>query len=310
MPTPLQQTPRRTYRNFIMDSSVWDRYEPRPGDIVISAPAKSGCTWTQRIVSVLVFQQAALPGRLAEISPWLDGGFMPLDRKLATLREQRHRRFIKTHLPVDALPVHAEVSYLITGRDLRDTAVSAHNHMLGMYRRVSAERAAKPDSPTGERADRPEMPEIPSDICDFWREYFTRGGFEGESNGWPVISPTRILESWWPHREAPNVRLLHFQDMLDDLDGCMREVSAFLDVPVNEAVWPELVNACTFAEMKRAEDLASGLAASSAPKKFEFFHKGRNRQWEEFATEEDLQLYRATMAAVPDDLRAWLARSK
>lgn len=310
MLTSLQQEPRRTYRNFIMDSSVWDRYEPRPGDIIISAPAKSGCTWTQRILSVLVFQQAELPRPLMEISPWLDGGFAPPDRKLKILREQRHRRFIKTHLPLDALEVFPEVSYIVTGRDLRDTAVSAHNHMLGMFRRISEARAAKPDPPGGGRGGRPEMPEIPSDVRAYWREYFTRGGFDDESNGWPVISPTRILESWWPHRDAPNVLFLHFQDMLDDLDRSMREVAAFLGIPVDEARWPSLVTACTFAEMKRADDLANRPAGASAPKKFEFFHKGRNRQWEAFATEEDLRLYHSTMAAVPDDLRTWLARSE
>lgn len=287
-----------------MDSSAWESYQPRHGDIVICAPAKSGCTWTQRIVAALIFQQPGLPRRLAEISPWLDGGFAPLEKKLAALQDQRHRRFIKTHLPLDALPVHPEVSYIVVARDLRDTAVSAHNHMLGMFRRISAGKDARPPA-----ADKPAMPEIPSRIREFWREYFTRGGFPGETNGWPVISPTRILESWWPYREASNALFLHFQDMLDDLDASMRRVSAFLGIPVDEETWPGLVTSCTFTAMKREDELANGSPGASVPKNFEFFHKGTNRQWEEFTDEEDLRLYHAAMQPLPDDLRNWLARS-
>ncbi|MFD1832057.1 sulfotransferase domain-containing protein [Streptomyces desertarenae] len=300
-----QTVPQRTYRSYFTDSTYWDDYRPRPGDIVISTPPKVGTTWTQRITSVLVFQSTRLPGPLMEISPWLDCAFTPLDRTLETLEGQRHRRFIKTHLPMDALPVHSDVSYLIVGRDLRDAAVSAHNHALGTSR--AADRL--PPGPTGDDVHTPVHPPVPEDVHEHWRDYFTRSAFPWESDGWPFNSPTHHLESWWRHRGEPNVLFLHYQDMLDDLDGQMRRVSAFLDIPVDESVWPELVQACAFSDMRSGQDQIFGKGAiGDAATSFRFFHRGSSGQWRGIATEEDLALYRAAMEPLPADLRAWLAR--
>ena len=54
------------------DNLRWDALELRSGDIVISAPPKCGATWTQRLVSLLVFDGPYLPGPMSAVSPWLD----------------------------------------------------------------------------------------------------------------------------------------------------------------------------------------------------------------------------------------------
>jgi len=48
---------QRTYRTWILDSRRWESYRPRRDDIVIATYPKSGTTWMQRIVSLLVFQK-------------------------------------------------------------------------------------------------------------------------------------------------------------------------------------------------------------------------------------------------------------
>jgi hypothetical protein len=105
--------------------------------------------------------------------------------------------------------------------------------------------------------------------------------------------------------------MLHYQDMLDDLEGEMRRVSAFLGIEVEEGVWPELVKACTFGEMKaKRDEMWSGLLGSSLSS-FEFFHRGRSGQWHEVLAEEDLAaVYKAAMERVPVELRAWLERGE
>jgi aryl sulfotransferase len=45
----------RTYRNQHLDSTRWDRFQPRADEVLISTSYKSGTTWMQRIVSLLVF---------------------------------------------------------------------------------------------------------------------------------------------------------------------------------------------------------------------------------------------------------------
>ena len=43
---------------------------------------------------------------------------------MADLDEQPHRRFIKSHSPLDGLPYEEAVTYVCVGRDPRDVAIS------------------------------------------------------------------------------------------------------------------------------------------------------------------------------------------
>ena len=92
----------RELHNHHFNSTVWNDFAFRDDDIVIATYAKSGTTWMQQIVSQLIFNGAeGLP--VAEMSPWLDLRVPPKAVKLPLVEAQTHRRFLKTHLPVDAL---------------------------------------------------------------------------------------------------------------------------------------------------------------------------------------------------------------
>ncbi len=129
MPTDAIAWPRKTreMHNHHMDSTVWNDFRFRPDDIVIATYAKSGTTWVQQIVGQLVFG-----GRegvdVPELSPWVDLRVPPKEMKLAGLEAQENRRFVKTHLPVDALVFSPEARYLYIGRDGRDVVWSLYNH--------------------------------------------------------------------------------------------------------------------------------------------------------------------------------------
>ena len=71
MPAPFPQR-TRVYRCHHLDSTRWDDVVPRPDDIIITTSLKAGTTWTQRIVSLLVFQTLDLPKTLHWVSPWPD----------------------------------------------------------------------------------------------------------------------------------------------------------------------------------------------------------------------------------------------
>lgn len=63
------------------------------------------------------------------MSPWIDARFQgPVDEELAQLEAQTHRRFIKSHLPLDGLPYYPNVKYLVVARDPRDVFMSLMNH--------------------------------------------------------------------------------------------------------------------------------------------------------------------------------------
>lgn len=82
----------------------------------------------QTIVGNLLFPDGDLPGPASFISPWLDFRPIPLEMVLGQLEAQEHRRYIKTHTPLDGLPYFPEAKYLCVSRDLRDVFMSLLNH--------------------------------------------------------------------------------------------------------------------------------------------------------------------------------------
>lgn len=84
------------------DSTIWNDFQFRSDDIIIATYAKSGTTWTQQIVAQMLFNGDP-DLAVAEMSPWLDLRVPPKAVKLPLVEAQTHRRFLKTHLLVDAL---------------------------------------------------------------------------------------------------------------------------------------------------------------------------------------------------------------
>ena len=80
------------------------------------------------LVALLVFDAPDFYDRLGTISPWLESDFTPIDAIRERLGAQEHRRFIKTHVPLDGLPLDERVTYVVVGRDPRDIWLSRGQH--------------------------------------------------------------------------------------------------------------------------------------------------------------------------------------
>src|SRR6266550_8278887 len=106
---------RVRYRTMVFDSGRWDGFEFRPDDIVISTPPKCGTTWTQMICALLIFQTPTFDQPLDVLSPWVDMLTRDRDSVVAELEAQRHRRFIKSHTPLDGLPFDGRATYICVG---------------------------------------------------------------------------------------------------------------------------------------------------------------------------------------------------
>ncbi|HVW32255.1 MAG TPA: sulfotransferase domain-containing protein [Acidimicrobiia bacterium] len=290
----------RTYRHHHLDSTRWDAVRLRPGDIVVSTSAKAGTTWMQRILSLLVFGTGPLPDVLSKVSPWIDCRYMdPIGDVVARIEAQGHRRFLKTHLPLDALPYDESVRYVMVGRDSRDVFMSLWNH-YGAYTDEMYRRLAAGDPPGGP------LPRRPDDLRELWSQWTTRGSFAWESDGWPFWSHHYHAASWWPFRDRDNILLVHYRDLLADLDGEMRRVAAHVGIPVDEAVWPGLVDAARFESMKAGAATILGPMERFAGGPDTFLYRGSNGRWREALTADDLVLYEKMAAALDPGLRAWL----
>jgi aryl sulfotransferase len=293
----------RVYRNHHLDSRRWDHVELRPDDIVISTSYKTGTTWTQRIVSLLLFGTGPLPASLNQLSPWVDARFHgPVEHVAALAGAQRHRRFLKSHLPLDALPFDDRVKYLVVGRDGRDVFMSLWNHW-GAYNDTIYGLLNGGDDFVGEPLAR-----RPDDIHAVFRDWVGRGSFAWEQDGWPMWSHLHHAQSFWRFRHLPNVHLVHFADMKSDLDGEMRRIAAFLGIAVPEAEWPARVDAATFASMKRDAEILlpeQGIGFEGGARTF--IHKGTNDRWRDVLGPAELAAYADAVArAVPPDCAAWL----
>jgi aryl sulfotransferase len=81
------------------------------------------------------------------------------------LEAQTHRRFIKTHLPVDALVFSPKAKYIYVARDGRDVAWSLHNHQSCRY-------LAYQQAPKGPPIEKPH-----EDILQYYFEWFEKDGY-------------------------------------------------------------------------------------------------------------------------------------
>jgi aryl sulfotransferase len=297
-------TPTRVYRNHHLDSTRWRLVEPRPDDIVIATSYKSGTTWMQAIVHGLVFGDAedAPPFFLA--SPWVDRRFAESPEELeAYLAAQTHRRFLKTHLPVDGLPHHEGTRYVVVARDARDVFMSLWNH----WRNYTEAAYARFDG--GDREGAP-MPRWRDDLHGAWRDWMTRGWFAWESEGYPFWSNLHHTATWWAQRHRPDVLLVHYNDLLADLEGEIARLAEFLGIDASPAQVAGVAARTRFDAMKEAAQIADEpLSEIFAGGANAFIYKGSNGRWREVLGEEDLALYEAARRRVlPPDCADWLER--
>lgn len=302
------QLPQRTrvYRSHHIDSTLWDDFVPRDDDIIISTPPKTGTTWTQRIVSLLVFQKPELPDSLNRLSPWVDSSFVA---KMVDVRDvieqQQHRRFLKSHLPLDGLPYFENAKYVCVGRDARDAFMSLWNH----YRSYTPEAYALFNS--GEAAADP-CPRCPDDIHEFWAWWIARGAFPWQGSGYPFSSHFEHFQCFWEFRQLPNILLVHYNDLKADLGLEMRRIADFLEIQVPEDLWPVLVQSAGFEAMKRdGEKLLPELAMVMQGGSATFLHKGTNERWRDVLRPEELAQYEVqAQRCLEPALARWLEHGR
>src|SRR3954468_22784476 len=217
------------------DSGRWEGFPFRDGDIVISTRSKSGTTWLQMICALLIFQTPDLPAPLPALSPWLDWLIVPREQVVADLQAQRHRRFIKTHTPLDGLPLDPLATYIVVARHPLDMAVSLFHQSRNLNRARIAELIGAPaPTATQQPVHDPLMAWIDRDVA-------TADALDS------LPGVMWHLTDAWHRRTAANVLLVHYEDLRADLAGEMRRIADRLGITVPAERWDSLVEAATFA---------------------------------------------------------------
>jgi aryl sulfotransferase len=261
----------------------------------------------QMICALLVFQTADLPAPLSELSPWLDWLITPRDELFARLEAQAHRRFIKTHTPLDGIPLSPLATYIVVGRHPLDMAVSLYHQGDNINRSRMAEltgAVADPDQPRPGRRPRPPLHDwllrwVDSDDSPAEQLDSLPGVMWHVSDAWARRAD--------PGFAGPAVLLVHYDELSAGLESQMRMLAGQLGISVPEERWPELVSAATFERMKgqaarQAPDPAGVLKDPAA-----FFRRGRSGAAAEILSQGEIAHYyeRAAQLA-PQEVLDWL----
>lgn len=268
----------REFHNHHFDSTIWNDFAFRDDDIVIATYAKAGTTWVQQIVAQLLFDGAD-DLDVAQMSPWLDLRVPPKEEKLPEVEAQAHRRFLKTHLPVDALVFSPRAKYLYIGRDGRDVVWSMYNHHASAndlwYRALN-------DTPglVGPPIGRP-----PDSVRQYYHDWL-------DHNGHPFWPFWENVKSWWDIRHLPNVMLVHFADLKADMPREIRRMAAFLDIPIDARRCPAILEHCSFDYMKQNATRsapAGGVLWDGGAQTF--IHRGMNGRWRDVLSPAESRKY-------------------
>jgi aryl sulfotransferase len=260
----------RELQTAIVDSTRWNGFEFRDDDVVIDTFGKAGTTWMQQIVGQLLLDAPDGVAALGE-SPWLDMRIFPLEQVMAQLDAQQHRRFIKTHLAVDALVFSRRAKYIYVGRDARDIVWSAYNHQAGFTEEALAAFNEMPGR-VGPRVTNPRC-----DVRDYYLHFLEFDDFPGFEFGglW------EHTQGWWNLRGLPNVLLVHFNYLKANMGREIKRIARFLEVEVDAAKWPAILEHCSFDYMRTAsmkiDDLDRFFKGGGAT----FVHKGTNGRWKD-----------------------------
>lgn len=282
------------------DCGRWEGFPFRDGDIVVSTRSKSGTTWMQMICALLVFQSPDLPVPLGDLSPWLDRTTSPRNEVVAMLERQQHRRIVKTHTPLDGIPIDSRATYIVVARHPLDMAVSLYHQEDNIDRARLRQLTGQPE---------PEVPEAPRRPLHEWLLGWIERDLPPaeEMDGLPGVM--WHLTGAWDRRREPNIVLVHYDDLLADLGREMRGLARRLGIDVRAHRWPVLVAAARFESM-RAEAAALLPDRNGVLKDpLAFFRRGTSGAGAEVLSPQELARYYKRVASMARaDLVSWLHR--
>jgi aryl sulfotransferase len=289
----------RRYTSPDEDSGRWRQFAFRDGDVVVSTRSKHGTTWVQMILLLLIHRRPELPAPLAQLSPWLDHLVEPRDVVLARLASQRHRRVIKTHTPLDGVPFDARATYVVGARYPLDAAVSLY-HQSDNIDRERVRRLV--GAPVAQRS-------APRPSVEQWLASWIDNDADPVQMLDSLPGVLRHLSDAWSRRDRDNVVLVHYADLLADLEGEMRHLAEVLHMEPPREDEADLVRAATFVAMRERASMLAPDADGILLNPQKFFRRGTSGAAAELLEPRDLARYHERAAALaPPDLLAWLHR--
>lgn len=255
------------------DVVILKRFEPtiRPTDVFLSTFPKCGTTWMQNLLYQLREGGNPQIDCIYNYVPWLE---YPIDgvsteERLEYYARLRDPRIFKLHLCFGECPYWEMAKYITCSRDPRDAAVSLFFHQLYFNREL------------------PQRRKIIEDFDEFIENWLERGKY------W------EFLNSWWPHRNDPNILWLRFEDLKSELLAQVRRVVDFLKWEVSPIQIERILPLLDFEWMKQNE---SRFLMDNRDFSGPFFRKGRvDRGASSLSHQQQLAILEAAQKNLPKE---------
>ena len=240
----------------VIEKIYWVRlahlqFVPRPDDIFIVTYPRSGTTWLQMVLYQLTTDGNMDFPHIFEYCP----SFEKSIRSIGGFEGRPSPRLFKSHLPYHRIP-KGPCKYIYVARNGADVAVSFFHLYQSHY---------------GYRGTFEEFFDL------FMRGKVDRGSW------------FQHVRDWWRHRNDPNVLFLRYEDLLDDLEGCLRRVIDFCGFDIAPERIPTLLERCGLPFMKRHEsqfDVLTGMLWEQGRQLGAFIRNGRAGEGKERLTPE------------------------
>jgi aryl sulfotransferase len=263
----------------------------RADDVFVVTPPKCGTTWMQTIVALLVSGDPEVETELSVKMPWVDIRLREMPEVAERLEAMTQRRSMKSHTPMDGLPMHDQANYLCVFRHPLDAHFSFRKHVRN----------------------------VPIPWFDHWYPHddedgvtfrrFLDGGAEGfDTDAMPLAHIVQHYKAAKAMADRPNVSMFHYADMIRDLPGTFEKVAALLGISHPPHVLDQLIQAATFDHMKaNAERFAPAGGKGFMKSDKAFFHSGSSGKWVGNLTEKELNAYDVMVDThLTSHERAWL----
>jgi hypothetical protein len=237
-------------------------YTPSAQDIFVSTYAKSGTNWMMQLAHQIVFHGAGEYEHIHDVVAWPEVQAIKSVALASTVVQQAapaHRRVIKTHLAADHVPFSDAAHYLTVLRDPKEVFVSSYRFCHAVYG--------------------PFMPDV-----DTWFEVFLTSKFPmGLGSSWAGHTA-----SYWALRDKPNVLILHFADMTQDLHLTAQRVADFLGVMLTAEQLNAVVERSSFSYMSSIDHKFVPMPKENTPwgSKPKLMRQGRSGNSRELLTQE------------------------
>lgn len=280
----------RDYRGALTDTAIWDDFELRADDVIVCTPPKCGTTWMLHIAMMLILGRAEPDAGGSQQAPWLDCAFRDQQEAKSFLDGLDRRRVIKTHTPLDGVPVAREPDYIVVYRHPVDVHFSLRSHAGHMKEDMLGHL-------------------FPDDEREGFHLFLTATHEESGTDDLTLAALVRHYTEARDRAAGGNVHFFHYADLSRDLPGQIARLSGILGIGLAPATLREITEATTFASMRKAAEQSTRRFAPETPfhDMADFYASGTSGKWRGRLTEEDMAAYAARIAELlPAEDVAWL----